>query len=293
MRRLISLLAYTRIPGNAFSFWLRRHFTWSRGLPSLPDENKDSLFAYLGAEAPSADKRAADLEASYHLTDLRSASTADLYRKNLYLLDILDHAAQGLPFFPVGPSLRALDIGSQDWHYAFALERWLRHGPAIDSRNAGRAVSLTGLEIDAHERYRGGYTRRDYACAYVAQTGNAAMHYEVGDLLQHAGGNYDVITWLFPLVTAHEVLLWGLPLRCYAPQAMLNRASALLKPDGVLLTLTHSRREHDILIAMAERSAGLKLLSQGPALSPLVAFHEQVRDRFFAVWGRGGGSGIG
>jgi len=90
-KTLLPLLAYTRIPGNAFSFWVRQTLRWSRGTPTLANESKDDLFAYLQQGRRAAEARAAELQARYRLE-------------------------------PLGLSL---DGGAQDWCYVFALERWL------------------------------------------------------------------------------------------------------------------------------------------------------------------------
>src|SRR6186713_1190468 len=95
------MLAFSRMPGNAFSFWIRRTLRWSRGRPSLPHEPKHGLFRYLaapdGLAESAAEAREAALRERYHLEPLARLSTQALYRKNLYLLDILEQATEGLP----------------------------------------------------------------------------------------------------------------------------------------------------------------------------------------------------
>lgn len=157
-------LAFARVPGNALSFWLRRTLRWSQGRPDLPDEPKENLFAYLegiesepaagllpaiGNTSARAEERERELRERSDLDRLRARSTAALYRKNLYLIDILERAAQGLDLPPrLGKRLKAMDVGAKDWHYVFALERWLaRGGGAI------RQVDLRGVELDGHGIY--------------------------------------------------------------------------------------------------------------------------------------------
>ena len=195
-------MAYTRIPGNAFSFWIRKTLRWSRGMPTLPAESKDGLFAYLEEEGAAgtallparaearvrAEARERELRARYDLEPLRARSTAALYRKNLYLIDIVEQAARGLDVPPrEAGALKAMDVGAQDWHYVFGLERWL----ARANRASPRAVSLRGIELDGHGVYPDLRSRLDYARAYAAQTGNRDVTYEVGDFLRAGGGGLD------------------------------------------------------------------------------------------------------
>lgn len=293
--RLWVWLAYTRAPGNAFSFWIRRTLRWSRGRPALPDEPKDDLFAYLDAEPPAAgppsarpgerqraEARERELRERYGLAPLRARSGAAVYRKNLYLLDVLERAAEGLdlPARDRG-RLAALDVGSQDWHYVFALERWLARG-----NGGGRAVDLRGVELDGHGIYPDLRARCDYARAYAASTGNPQVTYEVGDFLRAGGGGLDVITWFYPFVARHHLLLWGLPLRHYRPERMIAKAMEMLRPGGWLAVLAHTRMEHEAFLALARARDGWELVREGEARSRLVDFHAEVQDRRFSLWRR-------
>ncbi len=281
--RLWKWFAYTRAPGNAFSFWIRQTLRWSRGMPELPQEPKAALFGYLGegTEAiASAEAREADLRVRYDLGPLRERSTAALYRKNLYLIDILEKAAEGLdlPSRGDGP-LRALDVGAQDWHYVFGLERWL-------SRAGGgpRPVALRGIELDGYGIYPDFRSRRDYARAYAAQTGNPGAVYEVEDFLATTGAGLDVLTWFYPFVAPHHLLLWGLPLRHFRPARLIAKAASLLRPGGWLVVLAHTPAEHEAFVELARAQGGLELVRAGEARSRLVDFHADVEGRRFSLW---------
>ena len=84
----LHLLAFTRIPGNACSFLLRRMIRWSRGKAVLHQEPKDDLFAYLNDGAYDAEARADELNARYDLEPLAHLSTRSHYLKNMYLLGV-------------------------------------------------------------------------------------------------------------------------------------------------------------------------------------------------------------
>jgi hypothetical protein len=294
--RLWTWLAFARIPGNAFSFWVRRSLRWSRGLPDLPDEPKENLFAYLDDPGPAAgllpavanararaEERERELRERYDLDRLQACSTAGLYRKNLYLLDILERAAQGLDLSPSGGRLKAMDVGAQDWHYVFALERWLARGGG-----AHRQVDLRGVELDGHGIYPDLRARCDYARAYAAQTGNPGVAYEVVDFLEVAGSGLDIITWFYPFVARHHLLLWGLPLRHFAPARLIEKAAGMLRPGGWLVVLAHTGAEQEAFLALGNSRRDLELMRAGEARSPLVDFHAAVADRRFSLWRRAG-----
>lgn len=277
-RFLFRLLAFLRIPGNAFSFWLRTACRWSRGMPELEHEPKADLFAYLHEGRPAAEQRAAELHDHYQLAPLAQWSTAPLYRKNLYLLDVLEQASNGLPLPAMeADTVKALDVGAQDWYYVFALERWLRqvnHCP----------VFLKGLEVDGYARYGDFHTRRDYAQAYAAQTGNPQVVYEVGDFLRSREIGYDFVFLCYPLLIRYQVLLWGLPLRYFAPQRFIDQAVAALRLGGWLVCLFHNPREQVVAMELVAASGCCRLLREGQAPSDMVNFQGEVDESRFAVW---------
>jgi hypothetical protein len=279
--KLFPLLAFTRIPGNAFSFWVRRMLRWSRGKPKLHQESKDDLFAYLQEGQSEAEERAAALHGRYQLEPLARLSTTSLYRKNLYLLDTLEKATQDLPLpFSDTRIVKALDVGSQDWYYVFVLERWLQ----LHNRRNGESVVLTGIELDGYEIYADFHSRRDYALTYVEQTGNPEVHYEIGDFLEFREGDYDIIFIFYPLLLRYQLLLWGLPLRYFAPKSILSQAASLTRPGGWVVVLCHTLREHEVLLELCKAIGTYQLLREGQVLSNLMDFHEESNDSRFSIW---------
>jgi hypothetical protein len=279
--KLLPLLAFARIPGNAFSFWLRRMVRCSRGKPTLHQESKKDLFAYLYEGRRKAEERAAALHDRYQLEPLAGLSSASLYRKNLYLLDILEKATQSLSLpFCGDSSVKALDVGSKDWYYLFALERWLRW----HNRKKDKPVELTGIELDGYEIHAGFHSRQEYARAYLEQTGNPAVRYKIGDFLEWRDGAQDIIFIFYPLLLRYHLLLWGLPLRYFAPEKILSRAAALTRPGGWLIVLCHTRREHELLLGFCRATGEYELLREGEVSSNLVDFQGAVNETCFSVW---------
>ena len=279
--RIWHLIAFSRIPGNWLSFWIRERMHWSKGRPGLYQEAKEGLFGYLGQDAAAAEARSRELSERYRLEPLARLSTVALYRKNLYLIDCLERAAEGLPDFPEGAgAVRAVDVGCQDWHYVFGLERWLRHWKSPGDRR----VALKGIELDGYGIYADFHSRRDYASAYAEQTENPGIVYETGDFLKSREAGCDLVTIFYPFVTRYALLLWGLPLRFFTPAGILAKSAAVMRPGGWLLVFNHTEEEHRLFLTLGRASESFELLREGRALSNLVDFHEAVEDRRFSIW---------
>lgn len=260
---------------------MRQTLRWSRGKPTLFQEPKDNLFAYLETGRKTAQTRELYFRERYGLEPLAHMSTTALYRKNLYLLHTLENATQGIDFSAMlGSACKALDVGSQDWHYVFGLERWLK----FYQHPQGRSVSLDGIELDGYGIYSDFHSRQDYAHAYAAQTGNAKVRYSIGDFLKMPVDSYDFISIFYPFVTRYQLLLWGLPLRFYSPPNFLSQSAALLRSGGCLLVFCHSQAEQDAFVELGRKSGRFTLLRHGPVLSDLVDFHQDISDRQYSIW---------
>lgn len=283
----VSFLAFLRAPWNALAYSLRTTIRWSRGAPPLRHEPKSDaeLFDFLDArDRPLALAREKELSARYGIARDTPRSSIGLYREWLYLLDLLECASASVGPPPLrSPSpMRALDIGSKDWSYVVALERWLRRW----GRQEASGVELVGVEIDGHGIYDDLYARCDYARAYAALTGNARVEYRVADFLAVDDGKFDVITVFYPFVLRFTLLAWGLPLRHFAPEQMLRHAAELLNPGGVLVVFNHTPEESDRLHAISASIAPLRRESSGPATSRLVDYYGDVSGRRFTVFRR-------
>ncbi len=278
----LHLLAFARIPGNACSFLLRRMIRWSRGKAVFHQEPKDNLFAYLNDGAHDAEARAAELHARYDLEPLARLSTRSNYRKNLYLLDSLEKASLGLSLpFPEYSVIKAMDIGSQDWYYVFALERWLRkHGRS----NGEPVVKLTGIELDAYELCAAFRSRIDYATAFAEQTGNPNVSYVVGDFRKWRERGHDILFLFYPLVLRYQQLLWGLPMHTFDPEGIVANAAVSTRPGGWLVVFCHTMPEHKKILDLCRKNGAFALLREGEVISTLVDFYVETRDRRFSIW---------
>lgn len=280
---LLRLLAYTRIPGNILSFWLRRTIRWSRGTPQLINEPKEQLFSYLSEDQFKAERRAEELNRQFHLAPLEKHSPASLYRQNLYQLDLLELATQGLDIRPKQKNvIKAVDVGSQDWRYVFALERWLR----FRCGNGTQQVHLDGVELDGYEILADLCSRFDYATLYANQTGNPHLHYLVTDFLMYQKAEQDVVFIFYPIVLRYQILLWGLPLSYFTPDTLLAHAAQLTHPGGWIIIFCHTIQEHEAVLTLAASNSNLRLAREGKAESHLLDFQDETNDTRFSIWQR-------
>lgn len=260
---------------NGLRFGARTSLGFRRGPPRLVDEPKTDLFDYLEGEPRSlAEARERELRARYRLDPLWSCSTRLDYRENLYVLDALEVAYGGPRATRSGKGpLRVVDVGSKNFAYAFALDRFFRS----DGRGAS-APSVLGVELDGHVVYRDFRARRDHAEAYAAQTANPSVRYVVADFCDLNEGEFDVVTMFFPFVTRHALLRWGLPERHFTPERLFAKASEACA-RGELLVASQTEEERDATLLLAS-SVGLTVVSSRPLRSRLVHYHEVAAERF-------------
>lgn len=233
------LWAWRFAPLNAVSYGLRRRLRGrirklmlrTRGLHLPRNESKNDLFSHLPAEQqPIAEAWAAELQERFDLGGLAGHSSKEVWLENLALLDVLQRVGKCLRL-PVGEGpLRALDIGSRNWSYCTAQERFLR---SLGSR----PVELTGVEVDGYHMAKDGRPRIEHARAHARLTGNPAVRYVVRDVLDHHDQRVDVVFLLFPFLSHYALLHWGLPPTLLRPQELIDHCLGMLRPGGHLVTM--------------------------------------------------------
>lgn len=274
LRQSLTLL---RAPANSLAFALRRRLQWQRGDPKLHDEDKSDLFSYLSEEGDFRDEceaRHGELLAAYDLSALWARSSRVDYRDNLYLLDALETLFTDQPSFASKP-VRVVDVGSKNWNYVFALERFWRHWTS----RRGRRVSMLGIEIDGYGVYRDLHSRFDHARAYVDQIGNGAVQYRVQDFLRCEESGIDVVTMFYPFLTRYSLLQWGLPLGCFRPREMIAKALGMLGDSGSLVVFNQTQVERDILRRIVA-DCGAVIVTSVPIRSRLTHYHERTQNRW-------------
>jgi SAM-dependent methyltransferase len=285
-------LRWLKVPFNEVGFRARRRLRLSRGAVTLVNEPKRGLFDHLSGEAREAAwAREAELRTRYALGECFECSTQDDYREVLYHLDVLEAlgASAALPTLTPRaaaaggeeePRLRAIDVGSKDFRYALALERWI-------ARAAGAPLELAGVELDGEVIYRDLHTRRERAEAHCRAVGEH-VRYLVQDFLTLESEPVDVLTVFFPFVLAHTLIAWGLPLAHFAPERFFARYRDLLRPGGWLVIANHTHEESAETERLLAGASGFRKIASVPMRSPLAAYDADVPERTLHAWVREG-----
>ncbi len=256
---------------NNIDFFLRQRLAFSRKNYSEQNESKNGLF-----EGETAEREKFLLE-KYNLEHLKSNSTRQNYRENIYLLDILDkYFISNLSAPQPLSSSTVLDIGCKNWSYAKAeyaffkkyLTEYYLHsidypslaegskslisGEGINTSftsNWDKNLQLDGIELDANRLYSNFFSRKEVAKFY---TKGINANYIEGNFLNH-NGEYDFIIWILPFVVENPLIKWGLPLRYFKPEQMLKKAYDSLTEGGSMLILNQGEAEHDAQIKLCEK----------------------------------------
>ena len=255
-----TVAALLRAPAAEVGFLLRRSLRWRRGAPQFRGEPKDELFA----AAPATAAELAALAEAYALAPLRTAASVSHWLANLACLRglarLADAAGVPMPAAADG-SVRAIDVGSGDFHYAFALQRWL----ARTGVDAPRPVDLLGVELDGHGVYRDGRARADHAAAHAALAAcdGATVRYEVADATRGRWPTVDVATAFFPFLSAYACLQWGLPVSRLRPRRFVQRAVAMVRPGGWIVVVNQTASERAQLARLLADQP-VRLLAETP-----------------------------
>lgn len=220
---------------NNIDFFLRQRLSFTRKNYLEQNEDKEGLFSDEIAE------REKFLLEKYDLKDLKSNSTIQNYKENLYLIDILDtYLSQNLSTVQHFDRSTILDIGCKNWAYA-------KGEYAFFKKSCG-TLQLEGIELDANRLYSNFFSRKEVAKFY---TKGINANYIKGDFLKHKV-NYDFIIWILPFVVENPLIKWGLPLRYFKPEEMLKKAYDSLKTSGNMLILNQGEAEHETQIKLCE-----------------------------------------
>ena len=263
-------------PLNAATFSLRRALAWNRGPVVHRDEPKSELF-----ESPELFRRERDLRIRYRLGKLYGGSSTRVYRENLNVLDLLDrHVARDVvDSLGEQRSIRAIDVGSKDFCYAFALARFLERSRG---RGGPRPITLTGVELDGHPIYADLHSRKEHGEAFARQVDGADVQYAVADFLEHDAKDIDVLTFFFPFVLEYALLRWGLPRRCFLPLRIFEHAHAMLKPGGVVVVMNHTEAGRERQLEILE-ACGFEIVSSETVVTRLVDYASDVPERSMTV----------
>ncbi|MBB3113673.1 hypothetical protein FHS18_005786 [Paenibacillus phyllosphaerae] len=218
---------------NQVKYLFRRCFRLSLGEVRLKPGANDGLFT-----DPKTREREEQLLEHYHFDRWKHKLGRVDYQLNLYHLDLMDSVRHRLISLGVHP-VRLVDVGSRTFYYAPCLYHFGTYGGL-------ELKSICGIELDPYRRYRNGYTAYDYALAYMKEIGDPVVRYEAMDFAAYEQ-SYNVCTMFLPFVTEQALLHWGLPLRTFMPQRLIEHAYEHLASPGVLLITNKGPEEQRAL----------------------------------------------
>lgn len=149
---------------------------------------------------------------------------------NLYYLDIFERLIT-----PKAKSLSVLDIGSKNWNYAAS--------EYVFFKTFAEKLRLTGIELDAYRLCTNLYNRYEIAKFYTKDFENTKY---IPDNLMNHTEKYDYIIWILPFITEYPLLRWGLPLKYFKPEQMLEHTYSLLNKNGEMLIINQGEDEYKI-----------------------------------------------
>ncbi len=131
--------------------------------------------------------------------------------------------------------IKALDVGSKNWEYVKSEYYFFKSFSAD--------FTLNGIELDPYRLNSNFYNRLEIAKFHTKNLKNT--NYITGDFLEHEEA-YDYIIWILPFITQYPLVKWGLPLKYFKPEEMLNHAFSLLNMGGELLIINQGEKEYEI-----------------------------------------------
>lgn len=210
---------------NKIDFFIRSSLKFSRKNYFEENESKEGIF-----KTPESLIREASLFDKYNLSDLKNNSTVQNYIENLYALDLLDKYLN----IKFRNELSVLDIGCKNCFYARGLYYFFK--------KYCNEFSFSGIEIDFNRLYSNLFSRLEVAKFHIKNIDNAKLI--SGNLLNHTK-KYDYITWFLPFVFEYPHLKWGLPLKHFSPEKMLEHAYSLLNENGEIFVINQGIDEYN------------------------------------------------
>lgn len=209
---------------NNIDFFIRCHLTFSRKNYTETPVNLEKVFVN------NEQKNLYDsLKEKYDLSPLYKYNDIN-FLTNLYYLDIFDKY-----ILPDIKPLSILDIGSKNWNYAGS--------EYVFFKKFSEKFSLYGIELDAYRLCTNLYTRYEISKFYTKEL--ACTTYYAGNFMEH-NNKYYYIIWILPFITEYPLIKWGLPLKYFNPEKMLEHAYNLLNDNGQILIINQGENEYNI-----------------------------------------------
>jgi len=175
---------------------------------------------------------------------------------NYLYFDLLDRAYHAFQWMP-DSGMTLVDMGSQHFYYAQALHVFFQ------------PRKLTGVEVEGYRVCQDGYSRFDYATAYIRDLPNT--QYQVMDFCDFTEAA-DGITCFYPFVEP-ALVRWRLSLKVFRPELLAQTMARVLRPKGFLF-MVNCGEEEGVNACRLMAGVDLKLVGQLIYPDPLTEWKE-------------------
>ena len=166
------------------------------------------------------------LEKKFGLEAYKPYLSADVYRKNLWTLSLLDLVLA--PHTEKAKSVQEiLEPACQDFSRLPALHCFFR--------NSESSARISGLELDPFPILHDFHSRWDKAKYYLSCVDPLSRYLEEDFFSWQE--SCDLICCFYPFVSRHPALAWGLPASFGNPEPWVRGFVQNLRPDGLLLVV--------------------------------------------------------
>lgn len=225
---------FLKKPINKITYPVRKILKFSREIKKLRNQSKQGIF-----NNTKIQQKEEIFRKKYALQQLYNNSIILTYKENLYILQLLEDVFRKFNYTFNKETLNILDIGSKNFSYATALYKYFNYR----NKSQKGSIFLDGIELDAYRIMADFHSRYDYAQYHIKDLANT--RFLVKDFLKHEEKKYDCITWFLPFVIRKPLINWGLPMKYYQPEKMLEHAYKLLENEGIILIVNQSGIEKD------------------------------------------------
>lgn len=206
------------------------------------------------------DSRQADrinqLQSAYHV-QFEKQLRQPLALTNYLYLDLLDRARKEF-HWDQKPGGQFVDVGSQHFYYARVLHAFFQ------------PQALTGIEVEGYRLYQDGFSRYDYATAYIQGLRNT--EYRVMDFCDF-DEEVDGITCFYPFFEPEALVRWRLPLKVFRPELLAQTMARVLRPNGFVFMVNRGEQEGDIASQIMDKTE-LRLVGHFTCPDPLIEWKE-------------------
>ncbi len=238
-----------------FSAYNRVWFEVQRTLKWSKSRYEEPVAGTLNSLNAQQSERIRQLKSGYPVV-FENQFRQSLALTNYHYLDLLDRTRREFQW-QTEPGLQLVDVGSQNFYYAVSLRAFFQ------------PQQLTGIEVEGYRIYQDGYSRFDYATAYIHGLPNT--HYRVMDFCEF-DERVDGITCFYPFLEPKALVRWRLPLKIFRPDLLVQTMARVLRPQGFVFMVNRGEAESAVAKQLMA-NASLQMVGQWTCFDPLTPWN--------------------